>query len=211
MENLPAAMEELTLTPLRENGTNIGQVGTIWPATTMVEDAVLAEDGFYYDVTRIRELSRDQPEEVEAVLSFTYPAPLNLDREKVEHLLRYFMDMLRDKENSFRTNRQQRVLAHNLLRILRYIVKEKFLGLDESRWPISPFFMRAIRGMVKQTSKFPRCDFLKKSIAWRGVRWYLRYLETLVRAHWKLNETIRQECAWAMHNIRIANQEGFDL
>ena len=95
------------------------------------------EDGYFLDVTRMRELSRDQPEEVEAVLSLTYPAPLNLDREKVEHLLRYFMDILRSKENMFRGNRKPRVLAHTLLRILRYINQEKFLGLDESRWPIS--------------------------------------------------------------------------
>lgn len=95
MNNLPATMEDLKLSPLKENGTNIGRVGTIWPDRTVLEDEVMAEDGYFLDVTRIRELSRDQPEEVEAVLFLTYPAPLDLDREKVEHLLRYFMDIFK--------------------------------------------------------------------------------------------------------------------
>ena len=211
MNDLPATMEDLRLSPLKENGTNIGRVGTIWPDRTVVEDVVMAEDGYFLNVTRIRELSCDQPEEVEAVLSLTYPAPLNLDREKVEHLLRYFMDILRSKKNMFRENRQPRVLAFTLLHILPYINQEKFLGLDESRWPITPFFMRAIRSMIKKTSKFKGCAFLRKSNAWRGVRWYLREMEMLVCENWKLSKIIREECEWAIKNVNIAKEEGYDI
>ena len=197
MNDLPATMEDLRLSPLKENGTNIGRVGTIWPDRTVLEDVVMADDGYFLDVTRIRELPCDQPEEVEAVLSLTYPAPLNLNREKVEHLLRYFMDILHSKENMFS--------------ILRYINQEKFLGLDESRWPISPFFMRAIRSMIKKTSKFKGCAFLRKSNAWRGVRWYLREMEMLVCENWKLSKIIREECEWAIKNVNIAKEEGYDI
>ena len=187
------------------------QVGTIWPDRTVIEDVVMAEDGYFLDVTRIQEISQDQPAEVESVLSLSYPAPLNLDREKVEHLLRNFMDIFRGKEKSFRGNRQPRVLAHTSLRILHFINHEKFLGPDESRWPILPLFVRAIRSMVKKPSQFEGCKFLKKSNAWRGVRWYLRELEMLVRENWKINKEIREECEWTIKNINIANEEGFDV
>ena len=201
----------LRLSPLKENGTNIGRVGTIWSDRTVLEDVVMAEDGSFLDVTRIRELSRDQPEEVEAVLSLTYPAPLNLDIRESGASTQVLHGYPPSKENMFRGNRQPRVLAHTLLRILRYINQEKFLGRDESRWPISPFSMRAIRSMIKKTSKFKRCAFLRKSNAWRGVRWYLREMEMLVRENWKLSKIIREECEWAIKNVNIANQEGYDI
>ena len=201
----------LRLSPLKENGTNIGRVGAIWPDRTVLEDVVMAEDGYFLDVTRIRELSRDQPEEVEAVMSLTYPAPLNLDMRESGASTQVLHGYPPSKENMFRGNRQPRVLAHTLLRILRYINQEKFLGLDESRWPISPFFMRAIRSMIKKTSKFKGCAFLRKSNAWRRVRWYLREMEMLVRENWKLSKIIREECEWAIKNVNIANEEGYDI
>lgn len=83
-----------TLTPLRKNGVNTNQVGVPWPERTLVEEAVQAEDGYLEDVTIVRNLSRDQSYEVEDVLSLTYPAPLHMNREKAEHLLRHFMDLL---------------------------------------------------------------------------------------------------------------------
>ena len=80
-----------TLTPLRENGANVGQVGVPWPERTLIEEAVNTENGEFYmvNVSRVRELSRDQPYEAEDVLSLTYPAPLRMNREKAENLLRY--------------------------------------------------------------------------------------------------------------------------
>ena len=129
-------------------------MGVPWPDRTLVEEAVAAEHGYLEDVTVVRELSQDQPYEVEDVSSLTYAAPLRLNREKAEHILRYFMDLLRSKENSFRGNREPKVLARVLLRILRYVNRHKYPGLDESRWPLSPFFMRVIRKMVRKVNKF---------------------------------------------------------
>ena len=129
-------------------------MGVPWPDRTLVEEAVAAEHGYLEDVTVVRELSEDQPYEVEDVSSLTYAAPLRLNREKAEHILRYFMDLLRSKENSFRGNREPKVLARVLLRILRHVNLHKYPGLDESRWPISPFYMRVIRKMVRKVNKF---------------------------------------------------------
>ena len=204
-------MDQLVLSPLKENGVNVGQVGTIWPDDTIIEAAVNLQESFLEDVTRLRDLSQNQPDEVEDILSLSYAAPLDLNREKVEHLLRYFMDILRSKENAFRDNRQPKVMAHVLLRILRYINHQKYPGLDESRWPISPFFMRAIRSIIRKVSKFEGCAFLKKSMAWRGVRWYLRELEKMVKENWLIDQEIREECQWAIQNVNIANEEGYDL
>ena len=109
-------MEDLS--PLRENGVNIGQVGVPWPDDTFVEAAADTENGYLQDVTAIRNLFSDQPFDAEDVISLTNAAPLVLDREKVEHILRYFMDLLRSKENSFRRDHEPQVMAAVLLDIL---------------------------------------------------------------------------------------------
>lgn len=96
-----------------------------------------------------------------------------------------------------------------LLRILYYVNRRKYPGLDESQWPLSPFYMRAIRKMVPQVSQFKGCAFLRRSEAWRGVKWYLKELNKMVRENWKIDKAIRTECKWAVKNINIANSEGF--
>ena len=73
------------------------------------------------NVSRVRELSQDQPYEAEDVLSLQYPAPLRMNREKAENLLPYFMDLLRSKENSFRGNREPQDMARVLLLIIKYV------------------------------------------------------------------------------------------
>ena len=109
------------VSPLRDNGSNIGQVGVPWPERTLVEEAVNIEHGEWIMVnaSRVGELSRDQPFEAEDVLSLTYPAPLRMNREKAENLLRYFMDPLRSKENSFRSTREPQVMPRVLLTIIK--------------------------------------------------------------------------------------------
>ena len=202
-------MEDLS--PLRENGVNIGQVGVPWPDSTLVEAASEAENGYLENVTVVRNLSQDQPMEVEDVLSLSYAAPLEMNREKAENLLRYFMDLLRSKENSFRGDHEPQVMAAVLLDIVKYVDHCKFLGLDETQWPLSPFFMRAIRKMVHTVSRFKGCAFLIRSEAWRGVRWYLNVLAKMVKEEWRINKAIRLECKWALKNINIANSEGFGV
>ena len=156
-------------------------MGVPWPDRTLVEEVVGAEHGYLEDVTVVRELSQDQPYEVEDVSSLTYAAPLRL----AEHILRYFMDLLRSKDNSFRGNREPKVLARVSLRILRYVNRHKYPGLDESRWPLSPFYMRVIRKMVRKVSEFEGCDSLRRSTAWRGVKWYLKGLAQNRQRHQK--------------------------
>ena len=202
-------MEDLS--PLRENGVNIGQVGTPWPDDTFVEAAADTENGYLEDVTAIRNLFFDQPFDAQDVIALTRSAPLVLDREKAEHILSYFMDLLRSKENSFRGDHEPQVMAKILLNILEYVDTHKFYGLDETQWPLSPFFMRAIRKMVYTVSKFKGCAFLKRSQAWRGVRWYLNLLGKMVKEEWRLNKAIRRQCQWALKNINIANSEGYGV
>ena len=202
-------MEDLS--PLRENGVNIGQVGVPWPDSTLVEAASEAENGYLENVTVVRNLSQDQPMEVEDVLSLSYAAPLEMNREKAENLLRYFMDLLRSKENSFRGDHEPQVMAAVLLDIVKYVDHCKFLGLDETQWPLSPFFMRPIRKMVHTVSRFKGCAFLIRSEACRGVRWYLNVLAKMVKEEWRINKAIRLECKWALKNINIANSEGFGV
>ena len=131
------------VSPLRENGANTNQVGVPWPERTLLEEAFNVEHGewFMVNVSRVRELSRDQPYEAEDVLSLSYPAPLRMNREKAENPLRFYMDLLRSKENSFRSQRETKVMARVLLLIIKYVNRRKFPGLDESRWPLSPFFI----------------------------------------------------------------------
>ena len=121
------------------------------------------------------------------------------------------MDVLRSKENSFRGDHEPQVMAKMLLDILEYVSTHKFLGLDQTQWPISPFFMRAIRKMVYTVSSFKGCAFLKRSEAWRGVRWYLNVIGKLVKEEWRINKAIRRECQWALKNINIANSEGYGV
>ena len=202
-------MEDLS--PLRENGVNIGQVGLPFPDSTLVEAAADTEYGYIEGVTAIRNLYADQPFDAEDIISLSDAPPLDLDREKAERLLRYFMDVLRSKENSFRGDREPQVMAKMLLDILEYVSTHKFLGLDQTQWPISPFFMRAIRKMVNTVSSFKGCAFLKRSEAWRGVRWYLNVLAKMVKEEWRINKAIRRECQWALKNINIANSEGYGV
>ena len=123
-----------TLTPLKENGANTNQVGVPWPERTLVEEAVNVEHGEWImvNVSRVRELSPNQPYEFEDVLSVTYPAPLRMNRERAEHLLRYFMDLLRSKENAFRGKRECKVMARILLLIIKYVNRRNYPGLDAS-------------------------------------------------------------------------------
>ena len=118
------------VSPLRENGGNIGQAGVPWPEQTLAEEAVNTEHRDFYmvNVQRVRELSRDQPFVVEDVLSLTYDAPLRMNREKAENLLRYFMDLLRSKENAFRSEREPQVMAGVLLKIIKYVNDASFPG-----------------------------------------------------------------------------------
>ena len=205
-------MEDLwDLSPLRENGVNVGQVGIPFPDSTFVEAAADTENGYLEDVTGIRNLSYDQPFDAEDVISLTHAAPLTLDRQKAEHLLSYFMDLLRSKENSFRGDHEPKVMATVLLNILEYVSTHKFLGLDESQWPLSPFFMRAIRKIVRTVSLFKGCAFLTKSEAWKGTKCYLNVLRKLVKEGWKIDKAIRRECKWALKNINIANSVGYGL
>ena len=204
-------MEFVKLSPLGENGVNVGQVGVPWEDSTLVEAAATVEHGYLENVTALRNLSTDQPMEVDDIISLTYTAPLQLDRNKVEHLLRYFMDIFRSKENSFRGDRKPKVLAEVLHNVLIYVNRSKYLGLDESRWPLSPFFMRALRKLIPRVSRFKGCGFLRKSEARRGVRWYLNQIDKMVKTNWKIDRAIRLECKWAIKNINIANTEGFDV
>ena len=202
-------MEDLS--PLRENGVNIGQVGLPWSDSTLVEAAADTEYGYIEGVTAIRDLYADQPFDAEDIISLSDAPPLDLDREKAESLLRYFMDVLRSKENSFRGDHEPQVMAKMLLDILEYVVTHKFLGLDETQWPLSPFFMRTISKIVRTVSIFKGCDFLTKSEAWKGTKWYLNVLAKLVKEGWKVDKAIRRECKWALKNINIANSEGYGI
>ena len=162
-------------------------------------------------MTAIRNLSQDQPFEVEDVISLTYAAPLQMNREKAENILRYLMDLMRSKENSFRGDREPQVMVGVLLNIIKYVNRCKYPGLDETHWPLSPFFMRAIHKLIPRVSRFKGCAFLRKSEAWRGVKWYLNELGKMVKKNWWINKAIRLECKWAVKNINIANSEGFDV
>ena len=200
-----------TLTPLRENGANVGQVGVPWPERTSVEKAVNTEhdEWIMVNVTRVRELSRDQPYEAKDMLSLTYPAPLRMNREKAENLLRYFMDLLRSKENSFRSQGEPQVMASILLLIVKYVNRRKFPGLDESQWPLSPFFIRVLRSMVKQVNSMEGCAFLKKSFAWKGAQWYFSTLGKLAKQHQKDGYGLSPQCRQACSEVASAQRLGF--
>ena len=99
------------ITALRENGSNLGIVGTPWPESTLIEEAVNAEQGMVINVSEVRYLSRDQSFEAENVLSLTHCSALRMNRDKAQHLLRYYHDLLNGKENSCRSNQEPKVMA----------------------------------------------------------------------------------------------------
>ena len=201
------------VSPLRENGGNIGQAGVPWPEQTLVEEAVNTEHRDFYmvNVQRVRELSRDQPFVAEDVLSLTYDAPLRMNREKAENLLRYFMDLLRSKENAFRGDREPQVMAGVLLKIVKHVNRRKFLGLDESQWPLSPFYMHVLCKMVDQVSVMEGCSFLKKDFAWKGACWYFRTLRELINQHQRDGHGLPPECRQACMDIVAGRRMGFHI
>lgn len=135
-----------------------------------------------------------------------------MNREKAKNLLRYFMDLLRSKENSFRSTRETKVMPRVLLLIVKYVNRRKFPGLDESRWPLSPFLIRVLRSMVNQVSEMKGCRFLKKSFAWKGANWYFNTLATLLEESWKnKNYDLIQECKQANRDIATARRLGFQV
>ena len=132
-----------------------------------------------------------------------------MNREKAENLLRYYMDLLRSKENAFRGKREPKVLARVLLLIVKYVNRRKIQGLDESNWPLSPFFIRVLRSMVKQVSAMEGCAFLKKSFAWKGAQWYFKTLGKLVNQHQKDGHGLPPECRQAFMDVASAQRLGF--
>ena len=178
-----------------------------------MEEAVNTDHGdwFMVNVSRVRELSQDQPYEAEDVLSPQYPAPLRMNREKAENLLRYYMALLRSKENSFHSDKEPKVMAEVLLLIIKYVNRRKFPGLDESEWPLSPFFVRALRSMVKQVSAMEGCAFLKKSFAWKGAWWYFSTLGKLVKQHKKDGHGLPPQCRQAFMDVASAQRMGFPI
>ena len=201
-------MEQLA--PLRENGVNVGQA-VPRPEQTLVEEAVNVEHGAMVNVTRVRELSPNQPYAAEDVLSLTYAAPLRMNREKAENLLRYFMDLLRSKENSFRGSREPQVMARILLLIIKYVNRRKFPGLDESQWPLSPFYIHALCKMVKLVSAMEGCSFLKRSFAWKGARWYFAALGQLLKQHQNDGFGLPPQCQQACMDVVAGQRMGFPI
>ena len=132
LQSSPTTMDELRLSPLKENGTNTGQVGTSLPELTILQQILLVEPGFIPDVSAVRELAIDQPEEAEAALSLTYAAPLRMTRPIAENLLSHYYDLWLRGENWMKTDRQPRVMAFMLLRILRYMLRRRQLTLVDS-------------------------------------------------------------------------------
>ena len=199
------------VSPLRENGGNIGQAGVPWPERTLVEEAVSVEPRDFYmvNVTRVRELSPNQPFEAEGVLSLTYPAPLRMNREKAENILRYYLDLLRSKENSFRGDREPQVMAGVLLNIIKYVNRHKFPGLDDTQWPLSAFYIRALRKMVKQVSAMEGCSFLKKDFAWKGARWYFSTLADLVNHYRRDWNDVPEHCRQACRDVAAGQRMGY--
>ena len=169
-------MDNSVLTPLKENGVNVGQVGTNWPSTSLLEDIFATEPGFIPDVTEVRELAADQPMEVEQVLSLSYAAPLRIPRPIAENLLSHYFDLWLRKENAFKSDIVQRVMAYMLVRILRYVLRRRQLTLDDSNWPLDPYFICLLRLLVKRVSAHKGCRFLIKSDSWKYTRWYFRQL-----------------------------------
>ena len=202
-------MEQLA--PLRENGVNIGQVGVAWEERTLVEEAVAVDNGAWYmvNVSRVRELSRDQPFEAEDVLSLTYPSPLRMNREKAENILRYFLDLPRSKENSFCGDIEPQVMAGVLLNIIKYVNRRKYPGLDETNWPLSAFYIRALRKMVHQVSSMKGCEFLKKDFAWKGARWYFSTLADLVNQYQRDGHGLPAHCRQAFRDVAAGQRMGY--
>ena len=201
-------MEQLA--PLRENGVNVGQVGVLWPERTLVEEAVDPQGEWYMpNIARVRELSRDQPFHAEDVLSLSYPAPLRMNREKAENILRYYLDLLRSKENSFRGDSEPQVMAGVLLTIIKYVNRHKFPGLDDTQWPLGAFYIRALRKMVKQVSAMEGCSFLKKDFAWKGARWYFNTLADLVNQYRRDWNEVPEHCMQACRDVAVGQRMGY--
>lgn len=163
------------------------------------------------NASRVRDLSKDQPYEAEDVLSLMYPAPLRMNREKAENLRRYFMDPLRSKENSFCSSRETEVMARMLLLIIKYVNHQKFPGLDESQWPLTPLFIRALCSTVSQVSEMEGCSFLKKSFAWKGAKWYFNTLAKLLEENQKNGNDLPPECKQAGRDIASTCRLGFHI
>lgn len=166
-----------------------------------------SEQGFLQNVTTVRDLSWQQPYEVEDVLSLTYPAPLHLNKATAENLLSFYNDLWWYKENSFGDSREPKVMARVLLRILCYINRHKFPGLEESQWPLRPFFIRLIRMLVKQVSKFKGCSFLQRSTQWRYAKWYFCFLAKLVKANWFNEWAIQKRQAVVVAAIQVQGSD----
>lgn len=163
------------------------------------------------NASRVRDLSKDQPYEAEDVLSLMYPAPLRMNREKAENLRRYFMDLPRSKENSFCSSRETEVMARMLLLIIKYVNHQKFPGLDESQWPLTPLFIRALCSTVSQVSEMEGCSFLKKSFAWKGAKWYFNTLANLLEENQKNGNDLPPECKQAGRDIASTCRLGFHI
>ena len=201
-------MEQLA--PLRENGVNVGQVGVPWPERTLVEEAVDPQGEWYMvNIARVRELSRDQPFDAEDVLSLSYAAPLRMNREKAENILRYYLDLLRSKENSFRGDSEPQGMAGVLLNIVKYVDSHKFPGLDDTQWPLGAFYIRALRKMVQQVSKFKGCNFIKKDFAWKGVRWYFSTLADLVNKYQRDGHGLPRHCTQVFRDVAVGQRMGY--
>ena len=186
-------------------------MGVPWEERTLVEEAVAVDNGAWYmvNVSRVRELSRDQPFEAEDVLSLTYPSPLRMNREKAENILRYFLDLLRSKENSFRGEIEPQVMAGVLLNIIKYVNRRKYPGLDETNWPLSAFYIRALRQMVHQVSAMKGCEFLKKDFAWKGARWYFSTLADLVNQYQRDGHSLPEHCRQAFRDVAAGQRMGY--
>ena len=102
-------------------------------------------------------------------------------------------------------------MAHVLLTIIKYVNRRKFPGLDESQWPLGPFFIRALRSMVKQVSAMEGCSFLKKDFAWKGARWYFSTLGKLVKRHQKDGHGLPPQCRQACSDVASAQRMGFPI
>lgn len=119
------------LSPLKQNGVNVGQVGVPWPERTLVEETVNAEHGYVINVTGVKDLSWLQPFEAD-VLSLTQYSLLRMSRQRAENLLQYYSDLLRSKENFFRTSQEPTVMARVILQILRFMNRNKVPCMDQA-------------------------------------------------------------------------------
>lgn len=182
-----------------------GVLGTLRPELTLSEDAVNVEHGFLPNSTAVRDLSWRQPYEAEDVLSLTYCIPLRMNREKAENL-RYYHDLLNAKEISFRTSKEPKEMVRVIQRrILPYINRHKRAYMNESQWPLSPFFIRLIRHLVHKLSEVEGCEFLRRYRQWRYVNWYFKHLGQLVRHNWNNDRAIERECKQVVVDAWLQN------